>query len=119
MKTVSTKKELEKAIIQGEKHFLLKGDLAKQIIKKKQRSKAAKIGGGILAGVGVLAAIPTGGASLGVTAMGLTIGTVTMSAAELAIIFGGSTLVISALKGRDIKLRNKDKLGNEVEMEIV
>lgn len=110
---------MKKLIIQGEKHFLLKGEIAKQIIKKKQRSKAAKIAGGVLAGVGVLTAIPTGGASLGVTAMGLTIGTITMSAAELAIIFGGSTLVISALKGRNIKLRNKDKLGNEVEMKIL
>lgn len=119
MKTVSTKKELEKAIIQGEKHFLLKGDLAKQIIKKKQRSKAAKIGAGILAGVGVLAAIPTCGASLGATAIGLTMGTLTVTAAELAIIFGGSTLVISALKGRKIKLHPKDKSGNEVEMEIL
>lgn len=119
MKTVSTKKELENAIIQGEKHFLLKGDLAKQIIKKKQRSKAAKIGSGILAGIGVLAAIPTGGASLGATAIGLTMGTLTVTAAELAIIFGGSTLVISALKGRKIKLHPKDKLGNEVEMEIL
>lgn len=119
MKTVSTKKELEKAIIQGEKHFLLKGEIAREIIKKKQRSKAAKIGSGILAVGGVLAAIPTGGASLGATAIGVTMGTITVSAAGLAIIFSGSTLVISALKGRNIKLRAKDKLGNEVEMEIV
>lgn len=119
MKTVSTKKELEKAIIQGEKHFLLKGEIAREIIKKKQRSKVAKIASGILAVGGVLAAIPTGGASLGVTAMGLTVGTITMSAAELVIILAGSTLVISALKGRNIKLRIKDNSGNEVEMEIV
>lgn len=119
MKTVSTKSELENAIRQGEKHFLLKGDLAKQIIKKKQRSKAAKIAGGVLAVGGIIAAIPTGGASLGATAMGLTVGTITISAAELAAIFGGSTLLVSALKGRKIKLHPKDKFGNEVEMEIL
>lgn len=100
--------------------FLLKGDLAKQIIKKKQRSKAAKIAGGVLAVGGIIAAIPTGGASLGATAMGLTVGTITISAAaEFAVIFAGSTLLVSALKGRKIKLHPKDKFGNEVEMEIL
>ncbi len=118
MKTVSTKEELESAISQGEKHIMLKGELARKIIKKKQRNKALKIGGGILVIGGILAAIPTGGTSLTATAMGLTVGAVTISAAELAIIFGGSTVIIAVLKGRKVKLRHIGKDGT-VEMEII
>lgn len=122
MKTVSTKAELEQALKAGETHLMLKGELSKAVSKKKSRSKAAKIGGAVLAVGGVLAAIPTGGASLGATAFGLTIGTVTITAAELAILLGGSTIgsavILAILKGRRVKLKKVDPQGNAWEMEV-
>lgn len=119
MKTVSTKSELEQALKAGETHLLLKGELAKAISKKKSRSKAAKIGGAVLAGAGILAAIPTAGVSLGATAIGLTIGTVTITAAELAILFGGSAVILAILKGRGVKLKKVDAQGNAWEMTVL
>lgn len=79
----------------------------------------AKIGGAAFAVGGILAAIPTAGASLGATAIGLTIGTFTISAAELAILFGGSAVILAILKGRGVKLKRVDAHGNTWEMTVI
>ena len=109
MKTVYTNLELANALENGEKHLLLKGAVAKTFLAKRKKKRWCKITGGILAVGGLIAAIPTGGASLAATAVGLTVGTVTITATEILAIFGGATLfsvgTISALKGRKIKYK--------------
>lgn len=116
MKTVSTKEELKRAI--ENKQFPIKcvGEIGQQLIKRKKRSKAAKITGAALL-VGGIAAIPfTGGASAagaaaGASAMGLTIAgagagaIATISAAELAILLGGGIALVGILKGRKVRLK--------------
>ena len=108
MKTVTTTKELEEAIKAGETQLLLKGEIAEKIIKKKKRKKGALIGGAVLALGGLIALPFTGGASaVGIFAgLGLTIGTITMSAAELAIIVGGSIAIIGLIKDYDVKFNS-------------
>lgn len=90
MTTVSTKQELVSAIERREKQIIATGEIAKRFRKQVKVKKGAKVGGLVLA-IGGLIAIPfTGGASGGLTAAGmaLTVGTVTISAAELAILCG-------------------------------
>ena len=122
MKHVYNVAQFESAISQGETNLVLHGDIADKIIKeaneKRKKKKRAVIAGGALAVGGLLAAPFTGGASLVGTAAGLTIGGITITAAELAIIFAGSALLISALKGRNIKVKAIDQQGHTVEIEI-
>jgi len=102
--TVTTTKELEEALKAGETKILLKGEVAEKIKKGKKRKKGAVIGGIALAVAG-LAALPfTGGASSAgiIGGLGLTLGTITISAAELAILVGGSIAIIGLCKGYDI-----------------
>lgn len=109
MVIVKTKNELKRAI--ERKQFPIKcvGELATQLTKKKKRAKKAKIVGALLALGGV--AIPfSGGASAaatatGLTAMGLTVGSVAISTAELAILVGGGVAITAILKGRKTKLQ--------------
>lgn len=112
MVTVTTKAALKRAIENKQFPIRCTGEIAEQIIKKKKRSKRAKITGGAVALAG-LAALPfTGGASAvatgaGLTAMGLTIGggVVAISTAELALLIGGGVAILAILKGRKIKLQ--------------
>ena len=96
MKTVYSKEELIETLKKGET-ALVKGALASEIRKryetKKKVRKGGMIGGAAIAVAGVLAAPFTGGTSLigtaaGLGAMGLTIGVVSLTATELAIILG-------------------------------
>ena len=90
MTIVSTKQELISAIERREKQITATGEIAASIRRKVKVKKGAKVGGVVLA-IGGLLAIPfTGGASAGLTAAGmaLTVGTVTVSTAELAILCG-------------------------------
>lgn len=98
-KTVYTKDEMRRALAAGERTIIAKGELAQEIRNKSKRSKGAKIGGGILAVGGILAAPFTGGTSLAATAAGLTIGTITISVAELAILVGGAVAITAIVKG--------------------
>lgn len=107
MKTVSTKKELEDALSSGERKVILKGEVAEKIIRSKKRKKGALIGGIALI-VGGLVALPfTGGASAtGILGgLGLTVGTVTISAAELTILAGGSITVYGIYKGYNVEFK--------------
>lgn len=104
MKVVYTTTELEEAIKAGEIRLLLKGEIAEMIRKRKARKKRTLLGGLALAAAG-LAALPfTMGAStpLLIGGLGLTIGSVTISAVELAILVGGSLAIIGIYKGYNI-----------------
>lgn len=106
MKTVRTQREFEQAIKNREPKILCVGEAAKPFLKKRKRKRAA-IAGGILAAVAGAVAIPfTGGlsaiGSMGVIS-GLTIGTVNISAAELAIICGSAVAIAGIIKGGKVK----------------
>ena len=100
LKVVYTTKELEEAIKAGETKLLAKGELAEKIRNQKKRKNRRLIGGLALAAAGLVALPFTWGAStpLLLGGLGLTIGTVTISAAELALLVGGSIAIIGLCK---------------------
>lgn len=122
MKTVYTKDELKTALKAKEEHIIVQGELAKQIERRAKLKKR-----GVIAGVGLVvvgaALIPfTGGASAPIIGTGFTttVGsvTITMTAAELAMILGAGTAIsmTAILKGYNInigdnkvELKKKDK----------
>lgn len=115
MVTVYTKEELEQALRAKESHIRIKGELAEVIKKKVKRKKTAKkigIGTAAIGAAALIAAPLTGGASLiagaGATAMGLTVGTVTITVAELAILVGGTVAITALLKGYKKVKMNSD-----------
>lgn len=115
MVTVYTKEELEQALRAKESHIQIKGELAEVIKKKVKRQKTAKkigIGTAAIGAAALIAAPLTGGASLiagaGETAMGLASATVTVSAAELAILVGGTVAITALLKGYKKVKMNSD-----------
>ena len=98
MKTVYTKEELAETLKKGET-ALVKGSLASEIRKKyetrKKVRKSTAITGGAIAIASLVAAPFTGGTSLvgtavGLGAIGLTIGTITISIGELALLLGAA-----------------------------
>ena len=98
MKTVYTKEELAETLKKGET-ALVKGSLASEIRekfeKRKRVRKGAAIAGGASAVAGIVAAPFTGGTSLvgtaaGLGAMGLSIGTITISIGKLALLLGAA-----------------------------
>lgn len=121
MITVRSKQELEKAMKQEASEIKFVGPyattLAKKVEKKKTLSKKAA-GGAILAGlfgIGCLVAAPfTAGASLlgeglvasaiGAGAAGLTIGTITITTTELAILCGTALAALALKLGYDAKI---------------
>ena len=115
MKTVYTKEQLEETLKKGET-ALVKGSLASEICEKyKTRKKVCKstaIAGGAIAVAGIVAAPFTGGTSLagtavGLGAMGLTIGTITISIGELALLLGAGLAVYGIYKKCKVTF-NKD-----------
>ena len=115
MKTVYTKEELAETLKKGET-ALVKGSLASEIRKKyKTRKKVLKstaITGGAIAVAGLVAAPFTGGTSLagtavGLVAMGLTIGTITISIGELALLLGAGLAAYGIYKKCKVTF-NKD-----------
>lgn len=111
MRTVYTQNELEEAIKAHEEKILCKGEIARQLAKKKKRKRAARIGVGGALIIGGIVAIPlTGGTSLlgtlGAAAVGLTVGTITISAAELAILLGGVVALTGIVSGGKVTFKN-------------
>lgn len=121
MITVKTKQELEKAMRQEVSEIKVVGSLAKTLAKKTEKKKAVSkvaTGGAIIAGIfgiGCLIAAPfTGGISLlgegmalsavGAGAAGLTIGTVTLTTTELAILCGSVLGAIALKRGYNAKI---------------
>ena len=115
IKTVYTKEELAETLKKGET-ALVKGSLASEIRKKyetrKKVRKSTAIAGGAIAVAGIVAAPFTGGTSLagtavGLGAMGLTIGTITISIGELALLLGAGLAVYGIYKKCKVTF-NKD-----------
>ena len=128
MIVVRTKEELQEAIKNKVDSIRIEGPYAgivAQKIRSRKKVKKVSIGVGALAlvGGGVIAAPFTGGASLagsavGLTAMGLTVGAVTLTTTQLAMLLGvgGSLFAYSIHEKYSLKLV-KDKEGNvSVEM---
>ena len=116
MVVVGTKEELQEAIKNKVDSIRIEGPYAgivAQKIRSRKKVKKVAIGVGTLALVGGVIAAPfTGGASLagsvaGATAMGLTVGTITISTAELAMILGFAAYAIN--KKYKIKIGNDDE----------
>lgn len=111
MVTVSTKAEFNNALKSHEKQIRCVGEMA-EVFKKKRKTKRAAVATGIAAIIGGVTAIPfTGGASaVGAVAgvAGLTVGTISISAAELAILFGGTIATIGVVKGCKVKFEKGD-----------
>lgn len=117
MITVRSKQELEKAMRKEASQIKVVGSYAKTLAKKVERENTAT-GGAILAGIlgiGCLIAAPfTGGASLlreglvasaiGASAIGLTIGTITLTTTELAILCGTALAALALKLGYDAKI---------------
>ena len=111
IKTVYTKEELAETLKKGET-ALVKGSLASEIRKKyetrKKVRKSTAIAGGAIAVAGLVAAPFTGGTSLvgtaaGLGAMGLTIGTITISIGELALLSGAALAAYGIYKNCKVK----------------
>ena len=116
MVTVRNKQELEVALKNKADSIRIEGPYAKtfaRAIRSKRKKSKAAIGLGALALTGGIAAAPfTGGTSLagsvmGATAMGLTIGTATISAGELAMILGFAAYAL--YRKYTIKIEKGDK----------
>lgn len=103
MVTVSTKEELKAAMDRHEPKILATGSLAESMRKKSKVKKGLGIGGLLLAIGGVIMIPFTAGTSSVITAMGLTIGTVSVSATELAILCGFTLGFFGIIKGASIK----------------
>lgn len=100
---VYTQSDFENAIRNRQSEIIVGGELAQRIIEKYEAKKRKKRLGIALA-IASIAAIPfTGGTSLAL--MGLTIGTVTISATELAILCGFILGLTGILKGAEIEFR--------------
>ena len=115
MKTVYTKEQLEETLKKGET-ALVKGSLASEIRKKYETKikvrKRTRIAGGAIAVAGLVAAPFTGGTSLagtavGLGAMGLTIGVITISIGELALLLGAALAAYGIYKNCKVTF-NKD-----------
>ena len=111
MKTVYTKEQLEETLKKGET-ALVKGSLASEIRKKyetrKKVRKSTAITGGAIAIASLVAAPFTGGTSLvgtavGLGAIGLTIGTITISIGELALLLGAALAAYGIYKNCKVK----------------
>ena len=120
MIVVRTKEELQEAVKNKTTSIRIEGPYAKEfantIRSRKRKAKTAKktaMGVGALALIVGIAAAPfTGGVSLagsvaGATAMGLTVGTITISTAELAMILGFAAYAIN--KKYKIKIGKEDE----------
>ena len=104
MITVRTKDGLEQAIKNNKGESIrVEGPYAKTLAKKirsKKKIRKVAIAGGALALIGGVVAAPlTGGTSLagsaaGLVAMGATIGTITLTTAELAMVLGFAVYAI-------------------------
>ena len=116
MVVVRTKEELQEAIKNKVDSIRIEGPYAgivAQKIRSRKKVKKVAIGVGTLALVGGVIAAPfTGGASLagsvaGLTAMGLTVGAITITTTQLAMLLGFGAFAI--YKKYNIKIGVGDK----------
>ena len=106
MITVYSKEEFKSAVKAGEKKIVVKGAFAEELKKKATRQKRAKkgaiIGGGALVLGGLALAPFTGGTSAAASIAGataLTVGSFSLTTAELIVIVGGGIAMTALIKG--------------------
>lgn len=105
MITVYSKQELKEAFSNKETKIIVKGALAESFRKKSKVKKSTQIGGLALL-IGGIVAIPfTAGASssLAIAGAGLTVGSITITAAELAILCGFALGAYGISRGCKVK----------------
>ena len=119
MRTVRTENELKAAFETKEKKTVVVGQMAKDMAKKSQRKKKAKAAG-IAVALASLAAIPftLGASAPGVAVgMGLTIGSITISTTELALLCGTAVAIYGIHKSSKVTFRVNEKGEPEVVIE--
>lgn len=107
MITVNNRQDLEQALKRKESRIIIVGSLADEIREKakseQKKKKVAKVASAAAIAGGIIAAPFTAGTSLTATAAGLTVGALTITAVELAIIIGGGVAICGLLKGYNVK----------------
>ena len=119
MRTVKTEAELKAAFEAKEKTIIVVGQMAEDMVNKSKRKKKAKAAG-IAVALASLAAIPfTLGASVGGVAvgMGLTIGSITISTTELALLCGTAVAIYGIHKSSKVTFKVNEKGEPEVVIE--
>lgn len=106
MKHVYNETQLRQALNQGEQRIILHGDMADTVARKYQAKRRTRTGGLLLAAGGLLALPFTGGLSASAVATGLTVSAVSISAAELAILVGGTVALASISRGYNVKMNS-------------
>ena len=110
MVVVRTKEELQEAIKNKVDSIRIEGPYAgivAQKIRSRKKVKKVAIGVGTLALVGGVIAAPLAGSAVGLTAMGLTVGAVTITTTQLAMLLGFGAFAI--YKKYNIKIGVGDK----------
>jgi len=107
MITVNNRQDLESALRRKENRIIIVGALADEIREKakskQKKKKVAKVASAAAIAGGIIAAPFTAGTSLAATAAGLTVGTLTITAAELALFIGGAVAIYGLSKGYKVK----------------
>ena len=119
MRTVRTESELKAAFEAKEEKIIVVGQMAKDMAQKSQRKKKAKAAG-IAVALASLAAIPfsLGASAAGVAVgMGLTIGSITISTTELALLCGTAVAIYGIHKDSKVTFRVNEKGEPEVVIE--
>ena len=109
MITVNNRQDLEQALKRKESRIIIVGSLADEIREKakskQKKKKVAKAASAAAIAGGIIAAPFTAGTSLAATAAGLTVGALTITAAELAIIIGGAVAMYGLSKGYNVEFK--------------
>lgn len=106
MKHIFNETQLENALNSGEREVILHGEIAEKFARQVKAKRRAKTGGILLAIGGIIAAPLTGGLSLPGAIAGITVGTISMSTAELAILAGCVVACTAAKNGYDVQLNS-------------
>lgn len=116
MVKVFSKKELERAIENKERNIIVYGELAEKLRKRAKAGKIVKAGG-LVAALGGLIAVPfTGGLSTSVIGAGVTaftVGSMTISTAELVVLCGLTISLYGVSKGYNVKFRKDGSVSLE------
>lgn len=119
MRTVRTEAELKAAFAAKEKKIVVVGQMAEDMVNKSKRKKKAKAAG-IAVALASLGAIPftLGASAAGVAlGMGLAIGTLSLSATELAVLCGTAVAIYGIHKASKVSFKVNEKGEPEVVIE--
>ncbi|MBO6255693.1 MAG: hypothetical protein J6O49_18935 [Bacteroidaceae bacterium] len=119
MCTVRTEAELKAAFAAKEKKIVVVGQMAEDMVNKSKRKKKAKAVG-IAVALASLAAVPftLGASAVGAAVgMGLTIGSITISTTELALLCGTAVAIYGIHKASKVTFKVNEKGEPEVVIE--